>query len=68
MQAKLRADSFMDINIQLSNSYYDQTQGLLGRWDGIANNDFSDRETGATYDTKNLSGDQIHQIGLTCTL
>ncbi|RDD39379.1 Mucin-like protein [Trichoplax sp. H2] len=63
--AKVRNDSFMDISMQLSVNYFDQTQGLLGRWDNNANNDFTDQRTGVSFLISAVSESQIHNIAET---
>lgn len=66
MQVIKRSSDILDISIQLSRDYYNNTEGLLGRWDGIAN-DLAN-SSGTVFPVATTSPQRIHEIGNTCKL
>ncbi|RDD39381.1 Mucin-like protein [Trichoplax sp. H2] len=63
LQAILRSDGILDATVQLSRDYYGNTEGLLGRWDGIQN-DFAN-SNGVEFPLSSTSAQEIHTVGNT---
>ncbi|RDD39383.1 Mucin-like protein [Trichoplax sp. H2] len=58
-----RSDGILDITLALSRNYYHNTEGLLGKWDGVQN-DF-ESASGVQFSLSTSSAEQIHSIAAT---
>ncbi|RDD39384.1 Mucin-like protein [Trichoplax sp. H2] len=64
IQSSLRPDNILDSSISLSRDYFNNTEGLLGLWDGVASNDFTS-SSGVQHNISTKTPQEIHGIGLT---
>lgn len=64
LQVIQRSNNLLDTSLLLSRDYYKNTEGLLGRWDGIAND--ITNSNGVAYQLDSLTPQQLHSVANTC--